>query len=317
MAGRSQTRSVVMGRWSLVLLNTFQKVKVTGASKTIVYCNSRISWRTHRVLQYEVTYVDEEVVDGPGQVRCKQSKVGTNHSRGGSFCRCPEPSVHARKRSVRNLEEGQAGEQHDEGEAVDRNTVLGSLAEEGRSATFNGHTVERAGSAVGIGVTSREDGSEKQCVDQVGESSDSHLLHGDDIGRGSSGTSTALDSSDNVDKHGVLRGANDAGSEGTTDEEDTETPVDGLECGLDVSAGALGLSRNHGDILWADNTERRGPKSSEESFESTKSALASEFLESFSVFPVAEAIGVVLRVTADHGDECEREEDENKNDFST
>jgi hypothetical protein len=34
------------------------------------------------------------------------------------------------------------------------------------------------------------------------------------------------------------------------------------------------------------------------------------------MFPIAESIGVVLRVTADHGDECEEEEDENKDNFS-
>jgi hypothetical protein len=58
--------------------------------------------------------------------------------------------------SAANLEERQARETHDEDEAVDWNTALGALAEESRCATFDSHTVETAGCAVGVSVTSTE-----------------------------------------------------------------------------------------------------------------------------------------------------------------
>ena len=219
-------------------------------------------------------------------------------------------------RATGNLEERQAGEQHDEEETEDRDTVLSGLAEDTGSAAFDGQTVERASSAVGIGVTSGEDGSNEQSIDQVRKSDNSQVPHGNDIGRCSSGTTTRTSSGNDGDQFGIGVRHNNASCEGATDEEDTETPVDGFECGLDVCARALGFSSDHGDILWADNTERRGPEGSAETFEFAKRSLGSVLCER-SMFPVAEAICVVLGVSTDHGDEGESEEQENQDDFST
>ena len=218
--------------------------------------------------------------------------------------------------ATRNLEERQAGEQHDEEETEDRDTILSGLAEDTRGTAFDGQTVERASSAVGVGVASGEDGSDKQSVNQVRQSDDSHVLHGNDIGRCGSGTTTRTSSGNNGNQLGVVVCDNDASGESSTDEEDSETPVDGLEGGLDVCARALGLSSDHGDIFWADDAERCGPEGSAEAFKLAKGSLCPVLCER-SMFPVAEAICVMLGVSTDHGDEGEGEEQEDQDDFST
>ena len=84
------------------------------------------------------------------------------------------------------------------------------------------------------------------------ENRDAHVGHGDDIGRRSGRLlARLLDRSE----RSVVVGNHDAGAEGTHDEEETETPVDGLEGVLDVDARALGFSCHHGDVLGSDDTE--------------------------------------------------------------
>jgi hypothetical protein len=219
-------------------------------------------------------------------------------------------------RTARNLKECQAGEQHNEEEAEDRNTVLSGLAEDTRSAAFDSHTVERAGSTVGVGVTSGENRSNKQGVNEVRKSDNSHVLHGNDIRRCSGGTTTRSSSGNNGDELRIDVRNDDASSESSTNEEDTETPVDGLERGLDVGTRALGFGGDHRNILRADNTERCGPEGSTETFELTKGTLGSVLCER-SVFEVAEPIRVVLGVSTNHCDEGESEQQENQDDLST
>ena len=90
-------------------------------------------------------------------------------------------------------------------------------------------------------------------------------------------------------------------------EEDTEPPVDRLECVLDVDPGSLGLSRNHGDILRAYHAERSRPETAQEALEFSEAAITGE---SSGIAPISETVSVILLVTAAHCDEGKREEHE-------
>lgn len=144
---------------------------------------------------------------------------------------------------------------------------------------------------------------------------DAHVLHGDDVGRGSSSSGSALCTRDDG-LQGRVDGAKDnTDSEGASHEEKSESPVDSLEGVLDVDTGTSSLSGDHGKILGTSDTERSGPQSGEETFELTERAGGSVLFECI-VLPVAETVGIVLRVAADHGDEGEGEDDEDQDDFA-
>lgn len=147
-------------------------------------------------------------------------------------------------RTVGDLKEGEEGEDHGNTEAVDGNTGLVAVSQESRGATFDGKRVEGASSTVGVGVTGREDGCEDQEVDEVRETLDAKVGHGNDIGRRSSVAGTTLAKVDVVESR-VVVGTADANGQSTNDEEDAESVVDGLEGALDGKCRALGLSGNH------------------------------------------------------------------------
>jgi hypothetical protein len=150
------------------------------------------------------------------------------------------------------LHERQAGEAHDDEEAVKRYTVLGAITQNFRRATFKRQSVQTAGGAVGVGVAGTEDRCDHQGVDNVRENRDAHVGHRDDIGRRSSRLlARVLDSGERC----IIVGDDDAGAEGAHDEEETETPVDSLEGVLDVDARALGFGCHHGDVLGSNDTE--------------------------------------------------------------
>lgn len=143
--------------------------------------------------------------------------------------------------TVGNLEEGEEGEEHGDTEAVDGNTGLVAVSEESRGASLNGQRVESSGSAVGVCVTGGEDGGEDQEVDEMRETIDAKVSHGDDIWGRSSVASSACTEVD-VDELRVVVGTDDANSESTNDEEDAEPIVHCLEGTLDGKGRALSLS---------------------------------------------------------------------------
>jgi len=74
---------------------------------------------------------------------------------------------------------------------------------------------------------------------------DSHILHGDHVragGRGSRGRGITREDSD---EPCVVVRDDDSTGQRASDEEDSETEVDGLECSLEVLAWVLYLSGNH------------------------------------------------------------------------
>lgn len=84
---------------------------------------------------------------------------------------------------VRQVKERQEREDHDDGEAVDRNTVLRAFPQELGGTTLDGERVQTTGSTVRVCVSSREDTGDQKGVDQMGKTVDVEVLHGNDIGR--------------------------------------------------------------------------------------------------------------------------------------
>lgn len=213
-----------------------------------------------------------------------------------------------------DLQERQAGEAHNNAEAPERNTVLGTITEDLGSAALEGKTVQAAGGTVGVGVASTEDRGDHEGVDDVRQDVDSKVGHGNDIRRGSSGLRASILL---LTQSAVVVGKDDASAKSTEDEEKTETPVDGLESVLDVDARALGFSGDHGDVLRTDDTEGGAPETRKETFESTESAIGKVCRKGAGRIPVSEAVGIALRVSADHGDEGEAEENEDQDDLAS
>ena len=154
--------------------------------------------------------------------------------------------------STAELHELQAGEAHDDEEAVKRYTILGAVTQCFRCATFKRQSVQAAGGAVSVGVAGTENRGHHQGVDDVRKDRDAHVGHRDDIGRCSGRLHASLL---DLRERGVVVREDNAGAEGAHDEEETETPVDGLEGVLDVDARALGFGSHHGDVLGSNDTE--------------------------------------------------------------
>lgn len=97
-------------------------------------------------------------------------------------------------RSIGDLEERKAREDHSDSQAEDWHTrhwtLLDSVLEDAGSTAFQRHTVQRTRRTVGVSVSGTEDGGDEESVDEVLQSVDAEVVHGDDIGRGSSGTAT-------------------------------------------------------------------------------------------------------------------------------
>ena len=155
-------------------------------------------------------------------------------------------------------------------------------------------------------------------IDNVREDLDIQVIHGNDIRRGRSTLGAGPSNDDRLQLRITCR-ADNADGQSTTDEEDTETGVDGLERELDVGARALGLGSDHGNVLGADDGEAGRPQRAEETFEATEitSARVEVRQERAGVVPVPEAVDVALRVASNHGDEGEKEQGEDQNDLST
>ena len=215
------------------------------------------------------------------------------------------------------LEEGQKREDHGNTETVNGDTVLCGLAEEGRGSSFEGKTVQRSGRAVGVSVAGGENGGEKKSIHKMGQSFDSKVRHGDNPRRSSSSAVTRAIAQMNTNESGITVAKRNTASQSSTDKEETESEVDGLEGSLDIAARMLGLGGNHGDVIGTDDEKGGGSKSSHEALKTAKITLGSECSECvMHVGPVAEAICVTLRITPDHRHKGKHEEDEDEEDFA-
>lgn len=238
--------------------------------------------------------VEEDVGQGDADVVDHGGALGDGLQRGDG-----------RGRAAGDLEEGEEGEDHDDGEGVDGDAVLHGLLEDGGGLAVAGEAVEGAHGAVDVGVAGAEDAREEQRVDDVRQHGDAHVLHGDDVGGAVGGAGAVV-------QLGVVVGDDDADGQRAEDEEDEEAPVDGLEAVLDVDARPLRLARHHGDVLGPHDGEARREQRAQEPLEPAERALVDVLGEGAGAVPVPEAVGLVLRVPADRGDEGEEEDDEDE-----
>jgi hypothetical protein len=148
------------------------------------------------------------------------------------------------------------------------------------------------------------------------QTSDTHVGHGNNVGRGSSSSGSALLTRDDGLQGRVDGAENNTNGKGTSHEEKSESPVDSLESVLDINAGTSGLTSDHGEVLGTSDTERGGPQSGAETFELAEGSGASVLFEGV-VLPVTETVGIVLRVAANHSDKGEGEDDEDQDDLTT
>lgn len=114
----------------------------------------------------------------------------------------------------------------------------------------------------------------------------------------------------------VIVGNHNADAERSEDEETSESPVHSLEGSLDGYARVHGLTSNHGDIFGTTDGPGGDKQGTKEAFESAQRAFGDIFSKSPRITPIPEAIGVTLRVSADHSDEGEQEQDDDENDLA-
>lgn len=171
-------------------------------------------------------------------------------------------------------------------------------------------TIQRPRGTIDIGVPRGEYRRNQQRIGQVRQDSNPQILHGNHIRRTSRRPRSRRIPTQDPNERRIIIRDHDAARQGATDEEEPEAKIDGLERPLQVLAGVRSFARHHGDVFRADDGESRFPQRSEEAFEFAQGAGRDVFREGTGLLPVPEAVGVVLGVAADHGDEGEAEEHE-------
>lgn len=78
-------------------------------------------------------------------------------------------------------QEREEGEEHHDAEAVNRNAVLGALAQDLGRTAFQCQTVQVAGCAVRVSVAGGKDTRQHESIGQMGQAIDAKVLHSNDI----------------------------------------------------------------------------------------------------------------------------------------
>lgn len=148
-------------------------------------------------------------------------------------------------RSVADLQEGKAREDHDDAKADDWHTALSAVAKSFGCSAFDGESVQATSSAEGVGVAGTEDRGDQKSAYDVRQTGDAHVLHSNNVRRGRCGAGTTGLTSDDASQGRVNGAQDDTYSQCASHEEDGETPVDSLEGGFDVDAGTSSLAGDH------------------------------------------------------------------------
>ena len=165
-------------------------------------------------------------------------------------------------------------------------------------------------STISVSIASGENTGNQESIDQVRESSDCKVLHGNNVWRRSSCT-TSFTATKHPHQSRVVVRNDDTGAQRAADKEESKAPVDSLEGLFDVNPRTLSLSCDHGDVLGTNDTERGSPERTKETLELAQRTGGEVFAEGARVFPVSEAVGVVFGIASDHCDKGECEQHEN------
>lgn len=146
------------------------------------------------------------------------------------------------------------------------------------------------------------------------KSVNTHIFHGNDIGGSSCGAITSTEN--DLLQSRISRTADNANGQGTADEENAESSVDHFERGFDVDTWASCFGGDDGNVLGTNDGEDCGRETSQKTLEAAQIASREILAKGTAMFPVGEAVSVVLWVAADHGDEGEEEERKDQNDLA-
>ncbi|KAI6754065.1 hypothetical protein HG530_013241 [Fusarium avenaceum] len=224
--------------------------------------------KVRHLLSVNALHLTSAVVEEEGDVH---GDVVHNASTGNES----EEDAQSLGRAAVELKECKQREDHGNSKTPDRDTVLSGLSEEGRRTTFECETVQRAGSAVCVGVAGRKDGREEQGVHDVRQNINTEVGHSNNPRRGSSSTTTLSSAEVNANESRVLVVKNNTASQGSTNKENTKSGVDCLECSLDIYAGVLRLGGDHRDIVRANDVKGGGGQSAHKPFEASKVTIGS------------------------------------------
>lgn len=108
--------------------------------------------------------------------------------------------------------------------------------------------------------------------------------------------------------------ADDADGQGSDYVEADNTPEDHLADARDGVSRVLDFSCSEGGQIWTGEREGSVDHHAEETEKATGRAISVVFVH-HTVGPVAEAVGVVFRVAAHHGDERKKHKPDNQEDF--
>ena len=213
------------------------------------------------------------------------------------------------------------------------------MREDFRRSSFKSEGVQGTGGGVGVGVASREDGSQHEAgyfvnfcnkqkcnglkslpgddlrVDDMREHGDTEVLHRNDIGRCTRGA--VASTQDDLGQCRVSGTAYNAHSQSSADEEEAESEVNHLESGLDVNAGANCFSGNNGDVLGTDDGKQSRRHGGQEALQPTEISSIDLLAECLAIRPISETVSVMCRVATNHGNKGEAEEGKDQDDFAS
>lgn len=217
---------------------------------------------------------------------------------------------------ARDCQKGQEGKAHGDGKAPDGHTISSTFPQESGRMALDRQGVQASARGVGIRVARREDAGDKQSIGEIWQNRDGKIPHGDDI-RGSGGSSSSFTTIVYFIELLVVPRDDNAGAEGSKDEEDAVPPVHSLVSVLDVRSRTLGLASNHANVLGANDAEGGSPECSQKSLELSFGTWCHVLAHCSWVIPISEAIGVLFRIAAHHGNEGEAVEHEDQDDFAS
>lgn len=212
---------------------------------------------------------------------------------------------------VSTRQECDTGDEGDDGDAIDRNSGLGASDEEARGLPVLRERVQRAAGDVDEGVAAGPTGQHDKRIDKIGQAVNAQVLYADNPGGGCGASGALLDGADEPRIMGV---ADCADSQSADDVEADDTPKRHFHHAWDSVSGVLDLPGSKGGHIRPREGERGVDHHVEQPEEAAGVAGPVVFVHD-TVGPVAEAVDVMLRVAADHGDECEEDEAEQEEHF--
>ncbi|RFU33082.1 hypothetical protein B7463_g3216, partial [Scytalidium lignicola] len=190
-------------------------------------------------------------------------------------------------RAIGGDQEREAADQADDGDTVDGHAGFGALEEDLGRLVITGKRVQRPRGRV-------------------------EVLDANDPWRSSSPRATAVQC---IQEASVARGADDAHSKDADHIEAHETVEDEFGNAWNSASRVLDLAGCHGDQVRASNVERSIADDAPPAQETASRARGVIRMHRHTMFPVPEAVGVVLGIAADHGDEGKEHEADEKQDL--